>query len=205
MSTNNAKSRLTRNLTISVAGLILFFLGAFVMSGEQFKPALLEGIDLHLGEAVANLGIFLLLWIAVDALFVSHLRASIEERTSNLEATFSEAEKLRSDMDELKASYEARIEETEVRAREQIREEVQKAQDLAKRLRAEAESQADEYKRTAMAEIDAERERVIGQLRVEVAKLALQASERIISENMDNERNRKLVDEFLSEPEVNLN
>lgn len=206
MSTDTtAKSRLQRNLMLSAVGLILFFVGAFAMSGEQFKPALLQGIDLHLGEAVVNLGIFLLLWIALDVLFVTPLRASIQERTTSLESTFSEAEQLRTDMDELKASYEARIEETETRAREQIREEIQKAQDLAKRLRAEAEGQAEEYKRTAIAEIDAEREKVIGQLRIEVARLALHASEKILVENMDNERNRKLVDEFLNEKEANLN
>jgi F-type H+-transporting ATPase subunit b len=46
---------------------------------------------------------------------------------------------------------------------------------------------------------------VLTQLRIDVANLTLQATEKIIGENLDNEKNRKIVDDFISEIEVQKN
>jgi F-type H+-transporting ATPase subunit b len=48
------------------------------------------------------------------------------------------------------------------------------------------------------SEIDAEKQRAIAELRGEVADLALAAASRVVGESMTGERQRKLVQEFLS-------
>jgi F-type H+-transporting ATPase subunit b len=50
----------------------------------------------------------------------------------------------------------------------------------------------------ATNEIDAEKQRAIAELRGEVADLALAAASRVVGESMTDERQRKLVQEFLS-------
>jgi F-type H+-transporting ATPase subunit b len=67
---------------------------------------------------------------------------------------------------------------------------------------ADAQRQADEYKQRAIAEIDGERKRVLTDLRLEVTKLSLAATEKLLGENVDTDRNRKLVDDFLATVEV---
>ena len=83
-----------------LAGIILFFVGRFAMTGPAFQPHILEGIDLHLGETVTSIGVFLFMIGLIGGLFTKPLAQAIEERTSTLERTFSEAEKLKADMDE---------------------------------------------------------------------------------------------------------
>ena len=51
----------------------------------------------------------------------------------------------------------------------------------------------------ATAEIDAEKQRAIADLRGEVADLALAAAGRVVGESMTDDRQRKLVDDFLAE------
>ena len=51
----------------------------------------------------------------------------------------------------------------------------------------------------ATAEIDAEKQRAIAELRGEVADLALAAAGRVVGESMTGDRQRKLVDDFLRE------
>ena len=50
----------------------------------------------------------------------------------------------------------------------------------------------------ATAEIEAEKVRAIADVRAEVADLALRAAGRVVGETMTDERERRLVEEFLT-------
>ena len=54
----------------------------------------------------------------------------------------------------------------------------------------------------AAAEIEAEKARAIGEVRAEVADLALLAAGRVVGETMSSERERRLVEEFIRESAV---
>ncbi|MCH7903801.1 MAG: F0F1 ATP synthase subunit B [Armatimonadetes bacterium] len=192
-------------LLLIVAGVVLFLIGRFAMTGEAFKPKLLEGIDLHLGETVTSIGVFLF-WIgAIYGMLIKPLSEAINNRTTSLEKTFTEAELLEAQMETMKAEYEARLSETEANARAQIQAEVKKAQDLRTQIQAEASAKADEMIKKAQEEIRAERDKALVNLRVHVAKVSMLAAEKIIGENMDTDRNRRLVDEFVDSVEVPKN
>ena len=47
-----------------------------------------------------------------------------------------------------------------------------------------------------------EKNRVLADLRSHVTDLALAAAEKVVAENMDNERNRKLIADFIQQAEV---
>ncbi|QYK53147.1 MAG: F0F1 ATP synthase subunit B [Fimbriimonadaceae bacterium] len=160
------------------------------------------GIPLEIGKTIATIGVFLIMFKILHLFFFAPLFEAINGRTSELENTFGEAESLRNEMTQLKADYEKRISDTEASAREQIQAQIKEAQDLKKDLMADAQRKAEEYKQQAIAEIDAEKRKALVDLRIHVTNLSLQATEKILSENVDNDRNRKLIDEFLSTVEV---
>ncbi|HZH97916.1 MAG TPA: hypothetical protein VEX38_03015, partial [Fimbriimonadaceae bacterium] len=87
-------------------------------------------------------------------------------------------------------------------AREQIQSEVRIAQELAQTLRAEAASQVEQLKQRAQQEIEQDKNRVMNELRLEVVNLTLSATERILGENMDTDKNRRLVQDFIDKVEV---
>ena len=51
----------------------------------------------------------------------------------------------------------------------------------------------------AVADIDAERKRALADVRSEVADLALLAAGKVVGETMNDEREKRLVDEFLTQ------
>lgn len=67
---------------------------------------------------------------------------------------------------------------------------------------AEAAERAEQMVKRAQDQIEAERDRVLTDIRVKVADLALSATERILNENVDSARNRRIVEDFLSSVEV---
>ncbi len=160
------------------------------------------GIPLDIGKTIATIGVFLIVFPLIESFYLNPLKDSILNRTQALQQTFEEAENLRTAMTATKADYEARLVETEASAREQIQAEIKKAQELRKSIQAEASAKADELLAKAREEIASERDRALVDMRVHVATLSLLATEKILGENMDNERNRKLIDEFIDNVEV---
>ena len=160
------------------------------------------GIPLDIGKTIATIGVFLIVFPLIESFYLNPLKDSILNRTQALQQTFEEAENLRTAMTATKADYEARLVETGASAREQIQTEIKKAQELRKSIQAEASAKADELLVKAREEIASERDRALVDMRVHVATLSLLATEKILGENMDNERNRKLIDEFIDNVEV---
>lgn len=193
----------------TIAGIVI---GAGLMVGggwmsknvkiDFFKQLEEQGILLDPGKTLSIIGVMLILFPVVRSFFITPLNDAISTRNHELESTFGEAENLRSEMLTMKADYDKRLAATEANAREQIQAQIREAQTLRDQLKAEATSQAEEYKKRAMSEIDAEKQRVIGDLRLHVVNLTLQATEKVLGENMDNDRNRKLVEDFIDKMEV---
>jgi F-type H+-transporting ATPase subunit b len=204
----------TENKPSGAQVLIFMVIGAILMVGgmmvanqhmlEGVEKPLTEmvGVEVSLGKTIATIGVFLILFKVIHVFYLAPLFEAIDGRSTELESTFSEAETLRAEMVAMKSDYEKRLATTEANAREQIQAQIREAQQLRDTLKAEATAQADDYKRRAIEEINAEKNKVLTDLRLHVVNLTLQATERVIGENMDNERNRKLVEDFIDKVEV---
>lgn len=185
---------------------VVMMAGGFYVS-KNWHPAFLEtlasqGISLDPGKTVSAIGVLLILFPVIRSFYVGPLSEAINARTSELERTFTEAESLRSEMTQMRSDYERRLAETETAAREQIQSEIRKAQELRGQLEADARQRADEYLRKAQEDIDNEKNRVLTDLRLHVVDLTLGATEKILGENVDSDRNRKLIAEFIDKVEV---
>lgn len=187
-----------------VVGLGLMVAGTYLAATQHNPLESLEsqGIPLHPFKTLAVIGAFLFLFPVIKSFFIQPLNDAIQARNSELENTFTEAESLRNEMTQMKGDYEKRLVATEASAREQIQSEIKKAQELRAQLEADARGQAEDYKRKAIEEVDQEKHRVLSDLRLHVVNLSLGATERILGESVDTDRNRKLVQEFVDNAEV---
>ncbi|MBS1704915.1 MAG: F0F1 ATP synthase subunit B [Armatimonadetes bacterium] len=203
---NQSKSGGANPLVSVIVG-VLFMVGGMYLQqqlhGNEMLHSLEEqGIPLSPGLTVATIGVFLILFPVLKVFYFTPLFEAIEGRTTLLERTFTEAEDLRSEMTSMKSDYEKRLTETEASARAQIQAEIKKAQDMRTQLIAEAGERAEEMKKRAQDEINADRERVMHELRLKTVNLTLAATEKVLGENLDDARNRKLIEEFIERAEV---
>jgi F-type H+-transporting ATPase subunit b len=160
------------------------------------------GILVDPGQTISSIGVLLIMFTLVNLFFIAPLKESIQNRNNELETTFSEADSLRAEMATLKSDYEKRIADTEAQAREQIQAQIKEAQNLRATLMAEAQQKAADLLQKAQADIAAERKQVLTELRLQVVDLTMGATEKVLMENVDNEKNRKLVEEFVNKIEV---
>lgn len=186
-------------------GGILMVAGTYVATQVHldFQESLEKsGLPINIGETIAVIGVFLILFKVIEPFFITPLAQAITERNNDLEKTFSEAESLRSEMTNLKADYEKRLAETEAKARDQIQGQIKEAQSLKESLMAEANAKAEARLAKADQDIQQERGRVINELRIHAVDMTLKATEKLLGETVDNEKNRKLVQDFIEKAEV---
>lgn len=125
--------------------------------------------------------------------------ARLEARRERIEQGLRDADAARRDREAAADQRQALVNE----ARREASEIVQRAQKVADEERAKgvAETQAEieRLRERALAEIDLERKRALADVRSQVADLALLAAGKVVGETMSAERERRLVDDFLTQ------
>ena len=123
----------------------------------------------------------------------------LADRAERIEQGLKDAEQARRDRENAETERVAALTE----ARREANEIINRAQKVAQESRdADIAATREELERLrvrAAADIDSEKLRAIAELRGEVADLALAAASRVVGESLTDERQRRLVEEFLSE------
>ena len=127
----------------------------------------------------------------------------LESRRSAIEQGLRDAEQARKDRE---GAEKERI-ETLNEARREANDILGRAQKVAQETRdadiAATREELERLRERAAAEIEAEKQRAMGELRAEVADLALRAASRVVGESLTDTRQRRLVEEFLAESTTN--
>ena len=122
----------------------------------------------------------------------------LADRRARIEQGLKDAEQARRDRENAEAERVATLSEAWREANEILARAQKVAQDTRDADIAATKEELDRMRERATAEIEAEKVRAISDVRAEVADLALQAAGRVVGETMSSERERRLVEEFLS-------
>jgi F-type H+-transporting ATPase subunit b len=123
----------------------------------------------------------------------------LSDRRERIEQGLKDAEQARLDRENAEAGriaalQEARREANDILARSQKVAEESRERDLAA-----TRDELERIRARASAELESEKQRAIADLRAEVADLALRAAGKVVGETMTDDRQRRLVQEFLAE------
>jgi F-type H+-transporting ATPase subunit b len=155
------------------------------------------GIDLRtiIIQALGFLIILFILWrFAFGRIggLLEKRRQDVLEQTRRLEETEKELGKLKGELG-------ARLSGIEAEARSKLQAALDEASKERDRMIEEARREADGQLERARREIEREKESAIFELRGYVADLAVAAASRIIEADLDDDRHRKLIDDFINQ------
>ena len=150
-------------------------------------------------EAVANV---LILFVLLRIFLFKPLNKIRDERTRTVQDNLDSAEKAKTEAEELRQQYEDSISEAKEKANQIIMKAHEDAESERSAIIRKSQEEAEKIVADADKAIENERKRVLRQAQSEIADLAIEAASKIIGENVDDEKNRRLVDKFLSEEEA---
>lgn len=172
---------------------------ALHVAGRIFAAEEAVGFQINLFWIVAQAASFLLFLVILYLVAFRRITGVLEERRSRIEQGLRDADQARIDREQaaaerLRVLGEARAESEEILARAQRVAEESRERDMA-----ETGAQLEQMRERAAADIVAEKGRALADVRNQVAELALAAAARVVGETMTSDRERRLVEEFLSQ------
>jgi F-type H+-transporting ATPase subunit b len=153
----------------------------------------------NVGLMVWTLLLFALAMIALWKLAFPRISEALDRRQRAIEDSIDAAERTRREADELLSDYRERLAEARHQA-EEIVQRARKAAEIHERDATEdAKARREQLMEQTRREIEAETRRAIDEIRREVADLTVTATEKVTRKVLDEEDQRRLIDEALSE------
>jgi F-type H+-transporting ATPase subunit b len=158
----------------------------------------MEALGINLGLLVVQIIAFIIVFLTLSAWVYKPMLDMMETRKEKIAQGLEDARvaadaRANAEKEAAKIVADAQAEASKV-----VREATERAEAAGKDVKAAAEAEAAEAREAAMAETELERNRILGDLRGQVASLAIAAANKLVDESLDEMKQRALLDEFFS-------
>jgi F-type H+-transporting ATPase subunit b len=158
----------------------------------------MEALGINLGFLVVQIIAFIIVFLTLNAWVYKPMLNMMETRK----------QKIAQGLEDARVAAEARanaekeaakiLAEAQAEAGKVVREATERAESAGKDVKAVAEAEAAKAREAALAEAELERNRILGDLRGQVAALAIAAANKLVGETLDEKKQHALIDEFFS-------
>ena len=129
------------------------------------------------------------------------LLAAIEAREGRIKADREGAEKARAEAERIQKDFESQMAGVQAKAKEMLAAATKDGEALRARLKAEAEADAQGIKDKTLADLAAEKNRLVGELRKDVADLSVAAAAKLMRKSVDEGVRQTVLDGFFKDLE----
>ena len=158
----------------------------------------MEKLGLNLGYIIVQIICFLLLFVVLRAWVYIPLLGLLDRRR----------QKIADGLEDARVAAEARasaekdaaeiVAQAQAKAAHIISEATERADAAMLEVKAEANNQIAKEREATLIEVEEERNRMLGDLRGQVAALAIAAAQKLVGETLDEKRQHALLEEFFS-------
>jgi len=158
----------------------------------------MEALGINLGLLVVQIIAFIIVFLTLNAWVYQPMLNMMDSRKKKIAQGLEDARvasearaDAQKDADKIRADAQAE-------ASKIVRDATERAASAGKDVKAAAEAEAAKAREAAMGEAEVERGRILGDLRGQVAALAIAAAQKLVGESLDDKRQHALIDEFFS-------
>lgn len=155
-------------------------------------------VSIKLNLMFWTLIIFGILWFLLQKLAFPAILGAVEAREKALEEAIEAARRDRDEAARILAEHRTQLEGARGEAQKLIADGRAVAEKMRGELLEKTRQDQQEMIERARRDIAAERDKAIAELRREAVELAIAGAGKVVEENLDTEKNRKLVESFLT-------
>ncbi len=158
----------------------------------------MEALGINVGFLVVQIINFGIVFLVLKTWVYKPLVGVLEKRRETIAKALEDARIATEARANAEKEAEKLLSEARIKSAQEARELTQRAEQQAKEIRSAAEASAAKAREAAVAEVEAERGRILSDLRGQVAALAVAAAQKLIGEALDAKKQKALIDEFFS-------
>jgi F-type H+-transporting ATPase subunit b len=156
-------------------------------------------LELNPGLIIWTLIIFFILLVLLRVTAWKPILSALEKREEDIRSSLEQAAKAKEDAERILEENQRNLD----RAGEEVQKILREGRALAEKMRHEITEKAGEESRRIIEQsrlqIEREKQEAINQLRSEVAHLAILAAGKILDENLDEKKHKKIIDKFIDD------
>lgn len=154
-------------------------------------------LDIDPGMIIWTWITFGIVLILLSKLALKPILAAIENRENSIRDDIEKAQKQRDDAEALLEQHKQMMESAESEAQKLFKDSRKQADKAREEMLEKARQESLKQLEKAKEEIEQQKESALASLKVEVADLAIGAAEKIILHNLDEDKQRAVVDEYI--------
>jgi F-type H+-transporting ATPase subunit b len=158
----------------------------------------MEALGINPGLLVVQIIAFVIVFLSLQAWVYKPLLSAMENRRKKIAQGLEDARVAADARADAEKEAARILADAHAEASKIVREATERAGHAAGDLRAAAEAEAGVARESMLAEAQQERDRILGDLRGQVAALAIAATQKLIGQTLDDKRQHALIDEFFS-------
>ena len=148
---------------------------------------------------IAQIINFLILFILLRLLAYQPIARMLKRRSDKIQNDIEKAEADQKAAEATLIQYKQKLADANIKAQEIVDKAEKVARDEHDAAVEATKKEIEQMKKNAEEDIQRDRERIASQLRGEVVSLSLAAAGKIISKNIDNKENERLINEFINQ------
>jgi len=142
---------------------------------------------------------FIVLFVLLRLFLYKPVLKMLDERAKRTADAMEQAEATKKEYEQARVEVQKQIEKGRQEGQAFIAQAMQVGERLKEESRQEAQKQAQVIVDRTRTELEAERDKIVGDLRREFVDISISAAEKVIKETLDKEKHRKLIEETLRE------
>jgi len=158
----------------------------------------MEALGINLGLLIVQIIAFIIVFLTLNAWVYQPMLNMMETRKQKIAQGLEDARVAAEARADAEKQASKIIADAQAEASKIVREATDRAATAGKDVKAAAEAEAAKARDAAMAEAEVERNRILGDLRGQVAALAVAAANKLVGEALDEKKQHALLDEFFS-------
>ncbi len=140
---------------------------------------------------------FFVVLVVLSKVALKPILTTIEDREKAIREDLEQAQKQREEAEQLLQKHRELMANTESEAQRLLKESRELAEQRRQELLKQAREESQKVVEQAKKEIEQEKENALISLRTEIADLAVNAAEKIIMHNLDEEKQKAIVNEYI--------
>ena len=152
-----------------------------------------------IAQVLTTLLAFGIFFAVAKMMFWKPLQQTITDRQARIRQEFDRIDSMQRQVDALQADYTKRMADIEAEARHKMQEAIAEGRQIAEQIGVQARTDAEAFQQRSQQAMAIELEKARADLKQEVVKMTLAATEKIIRQQMNEPRQRELVSSFVEE------
>lgn len=161
--------------------------------------AILNALNFNVWTFLFQIGNLLIVIAILNKLLYQPVVKIMREREQQIESSISEANTAQKEAKELLAEYEQKMQTAKKEAQDIVSQANKMGEEMKQKIVTDAQEEAAKNLAKAKEEILGEKAKALAEIRDEVATLVMLAAGKVVGRAIDDQDQKKLVEEFVSE------